>query len=617
MVRYANPGARMPDTPEYPGEYCDALVPATLDLAERAASAVNALTECTDPEFDYELYWIVDLLTDPPEMYHTLDDHVQDKFFLALPQCRTACGSEQNLDVERHLMWTYLRKQGADGMIYIPIEGRPWAIPDQPSPWAGLDELPTSTEAWASVVMAGRVLGAFSVYATIDPAGPWEDAARRLADALKRFCVVEGDVAWLARNWSEPDKPIVPPAEKPVGFRAAVAGWTAQGLLEYHQLLGDNDAACLAAKLMRYVFRDSGYFGPGGEFTVEFPDQPHIHFHAHTCQIMAALQASRATDDSELSRMAMTAYDYALGRGETLVGFFPEWLTPADPETGKPAGPFSSEICEVADMIMSALRFCHMGVDKWDDVDRWLRNQFAECQLTDTNWLEDGHMEKADRDAHPLPGAGSDVPKGGTAKRVAERAIGSFSGWPSANDFVQGNGWSIMHCCTGNGARALYHAWQSILSVDDGALKVNLLMNRSSQWADVDSHVPYSGQVDIRMKQAMKLSIRLPEWVEPGEEVCDVNGETRPLEHDGRYAVVGDVAAGDVATLSFPIHERTEVLEIERQRYTTVIRGNEVVSIDPPGTNRPLYQRGHYRGGRTLWKSVSTFAPANEIDWYG
>lgn len=611
-MHYVNPEAPLPPVPEYPGQSYERLVPATLDLADRTSLAVNALTECTDPDYDYELYWIVDLLASPATMYHTVDDHVQDKFFLALPLCRTACGSEQNLAVERHLMRTYLRKQGPDGMIYIPITGRPWALPRQPNPWAGLDELPTNPDHWASVVMAGRVLSGFAVYAVKDPSGPWTVAARRLAEALGRLCIVEGDGAYLARNWSQPDMPVTAPERRPVGFRAAVAGWVALGLTDYHRLIGDDAAIDLAGKLMRYVFRDSGYFGPHGQFTEEFPGSATIHFHAHTCQIQAALRVAEVTGDRDLVDRALSAYDFAVRQGEPLVGFFPEWL--AYKGGGYGVGPFSSEICEVADMIMSALTLSRIGIDRWDDVDRWVRNQFTECQLTSANWLEDGHFEKADRQKHPLPGAGCETPAYGTSDRVAERAIGSFSGWPSANDFVQGDGWSIMHCCTGNGTRALYYVWRNILTVADRALRVNLLLNRASQWADLDSHLPFTGRLDVRMKQAMDLSIRLPEWVQPQDAICSVNGKPHELTADGRYVSVGTRAVGDRVTLTFPITERTNVVFIEKSCYTLVRRGNEVVSIDPPGRKCPLYQRGHYRYGTTLWKRTTRFCPDVEID---
>ena len=266
-------------------------------------------------------------------------------------------------------------------------------------------------------------------------------------------------------------------------------------------------------------------------------------------------------------------------------------------------------------MIASALKLCLLGVDKWDDVDRWVRNQFAEGQLTDINWLTDGHLEL--RDSREMPGAGSDaaVAAHGTTDRVPQRVLGSFSGWPSANDLVQGQGWSIMHCCTGNATRGIYYVWENILKYDQGTLRVNLLLNRASRWADLDSHIPYRGRVDLAVKQDLDLEIRIPEWVSPEEARCAVNGQTRPLVFRDRYALVGAVRAGDEVVLEFPIPERTDRLIIEKHKYSVTRRGNDVVHIEPQGHNRPLYQRGHYRQGKTLWKKVTRFVPDQEIRW--
>ena len=115
---YINPEVDSISAPEYPGQYYESMVPATLDLAERASLSVNALTETTNPEYDYELYWVADLLRKKPAMWHSVDDHVQAKFFEALPLVRTACGSAQNIEIERSLMETYLRMQGPDGLLY-------------------------------------------------------------------------------------------------------------------------------------------------------------------------------------------------------------------------------------------------------------------------------------------------------------------------------------------------------------------------------------------------------------------------------------------------------------------------------------------------------------------
>ncbi len=611
-LTYINPDAPRVAAPEYPGEYYDAQVPATLDLAERARLCVNALTECTDPDYDDELYWIVDLLAREPAMYHTVDDHVQAKFFSALPLNRTQCGSTQNLDVEHRLMQTVLKMQGPDGLLYIPIKGRPWALPATANPWA-IDPLPTGDH-WCSIVMNGRWLGGFCTYALKYPAGPWAEAARRLARGLMNLCIVEGDIAYLTAMIAEPGKTPPKPASRPRGLRAGLNGWVAHSLAQCARSLGLREAGDVAAKLMRYVLRDSGYFGPGGEFTYEFPGENRmIHFHAHTAQIMAALEAVQVTGDQELLALAQRAYDYAVSQGEPLVGFFPEWLDYKGGAYGE--GQVSSEICEVADMIASALKLSLLGIDKWDDVDRWVRNQFAECQLTDTGWLTDGHLDRADRKLAPLPGAGCSGPEYGTTDRVIERAVGSFSGWPAINDFVQGKGWSVMHCCTGNATRAVYYVWEKILTYAEGKLRVNLLLNRASQWADVHSHIPYRGQVDVKIKQDLDLEIRLAEWVKPEEARCTVDGKPRDLMFDGRYARVGAVRAGQAVTLTFPIPERTDRVIVEKRPYTLIRRGNDVVHIDPPGKNCPLYQRGHYRQGETLWRNVRRFVPAQEIPW--
>ncbi|MBT3275787.1 MAG: hypothetical protein HN368_21740 [Spirochaetales bacterium] len=119
-LNYIKSDAAAPSMPVYSGSRYDALVPATLDMADRAGLCVNVLTESVDPEYDNELYWIADLLAGPPKMYHTVDDHVQAKFMVALPLCRTASGSEQNLDVEHSLMHVLLKMQGEDGLIYLP-----------------------------------------------------------------------------------------------------------------------------------------------------------------------------------------------------------------------------------------------------------------------------------------------------------------------------------------------------------------------------------------------------------------------------------------------------------------------------------------------------------------
>ena len=98
-----------------------------------------------------------------------------------------------------------------------------------------------------------------------------------------------------------------------------------------------------------------------------------------------------------------------------------------------------------------------------------------------------------------------------TDEAVTRRNLGAFAGWPGPNDWVHQIG--IQHCCTGNGTRTLYYAWEHIVQAKKGILRVNLLLNRASMWADVYSFIPYQGKVAIRMKKAISLLVRAPAWV--------------------------------------------------------------------------------------------------------
>ena len=172
-----------------------------------------------------------------------------------------------------------------------------------------------------------------------------------------------------------------------------------------------------------------------------------------------------------------------------------------------------------------------------------------------------------------------------------------------------------MHCCTGNGTRAIYYVWNHIVHWKDGKLRVNLLLNRASPWADIHSFIPYEGRVDVKIKKASELSVRIPEWVKPDKTTCQVSGTDRPLSWDGRYAVVGKVEPGDVATLTFPIFERMDKVQIQGKDYTLIRKGNEVVHIDPPGEYSPLYQREKYRENQARTKKVERFVAEQQIAW--
>ena len=582
------------EVPAYEGTRYEALVPDTLDLQERAALAVNVLTRATDPDADYEQYFGVRFRHNPPMMQHNYSDQCQNKFMEALPLMRINTGSDLNSEVDRRWMEAALHRLGPDGIAYTPMRGRPWALIGG----AGYN-VHAEGEQFIEPFFGGRLLSAMMIYHRRDGGSLWRVEAERLVDGLADLAVDRGRYAYFAPSTHYAVKGSTDEYGKRHRVMGAHVAFVTLGLVHAYRETGYEPAVDLAGKLIRYMLDELHYIGEDGSYTPGHRAalKGWAHFHMHTYALLSMLEYARVTGDVGLLELVRKGYEYGKANGDTMLGYFPENLGSWQLE--------HSELCEVADMIALGLKLTEAGVgDYLDDVDRWVRNMFAEGQLTPQkgDWLK--------RLSADLPVSAVD-PMYQTTDRVVERNVGAFAGWPKANDW--GN--SIMHCCTGNGTRTIYFLWENTLTHDSDNLRVNLLLNRASAWADVNSHVPYTGQVDVKIREKLDLSIRIPEWVKRGEVRIQVNGVDREAEWDGRYAVVGEVKPGDVATMTFPIAERTDTTWIEKERYTLVRKGNDVVAIDPPGRHCPLYQREHYRGNATRWRQADRFISKERIYW--
>jgi len=632
IVSYIRDEIRPVEVPPYNGQRYETLAPHTFDLAERMALAVNGLTGPTDPKYDYELYFRLWATGNPPVMNHDGGDPCVAKFMEALPLMRIASGTELNVHVERCWMESWLRMIGPDGLHYWPE--RPWVTIDSMEPVHGDRRLGQ----YALPLINGRFLAAMTIYAIRDPDGPWRRACRRMVDALGEWVIDRGEWAYFPVGALAPGAPRLTDAPVPRGTDAMRCGARViPALVQYHRAFDYEPAIVLAGKLARYFLEHGCYIHPDGSWMPDKPADgelvdPHAHapdlallpknveeahFHGHTVCLEALLDYALAVGDTDLAGFVEKSYCWGAQHGARLIGFFPESLFSSRIEIG--------EICETADMIALAIKLsaAHIG-DYWDDAERYLRNHFAECQLTKPylfdrvperlimnsmrpNSSRGGTLGRMDHWASP-----EQIPDDFCLDRVIERNVGAFSGYSPPNDWGPGS----MHCCTGNAARALYYAWEHALTEKDGVLSVNLLMNRASALADVHSHLPYTGRIDVSIKRETRLKIRIPGWVKPDEATCTFNGAQRTPSWEDRYAAVGRATKGDQVSLTFPISEESlENVYIEKQPFTLVIKGYEVVAIDPPGRLCPLYQRDHYRQGNTLWKRVTRFISDEEIYW--
>jgi DUF1680 family protein len=297
-----------------------------------------------------------------------------------------------------------------------------------------------------------------------------------------------------------------------------------------------------------------------------------------------------AADDREVLERVDACYRWAREMGDPLIGFYAEAMPGSDQYLGRQGN--TVEICEVADMVLLALYLTRAGIgDYWDDVDRWVRNMYAEGQIRSAGFLDrlpDGYFNPAPRGNRYQD-----------TRDVAERSIGSFLGWMRANDGlkveasdggVRLSDHSIMHCCTANGARTLYYVWDSIVTAGPGVVRVNLLLNRVSPELDVLSFLPAEGRVVLRIKSRANVEVRLPEWCDPGTVRAELGDEDIKTSVDGQFIGVAGLERGDRLTLNFPVPERVIHRVIGEMPYKLVLRGSNVVSIDPKGSALPLFE---------------------------
>ena len=610
----------------YAGQRYEAQVPDTYDIHERARAVQNVMVRAIDTACDGQMYFVAEFAQNPPVMSHEFYDICLPKFAQALPLIRLITGDESDMDVEHTWLDTALRQMAPDGLNYVPLAPFNGFF----SPW--LDDKDATHFCYTMTTY----LPCFAAQYSRSADKLWADAMRRQADGLASVTIDRGDWAFIPMVMFTPHGPRPGDGRMPKAFEAATqVGWALQGLALCHRLTGYEPAGQLARKFCRYLMDQAEWFGADGRFLTDYPpdDVPppdlqwaipeFSHFHAHTICLLNMLDYAVPNDDREVLAFVARSYEWARTQGEhtvyTHLQRIPEWNLGYFPEYLYSPWHEEAESCQVAEMISIGLKLSAAGVgDYWDDVDRWIRNQFAEAQLIDTSWLHDLSCGFPASGSPDVPDAAPDQVHRATDADVIERNRGAFAGWPMPNAWLNHEPHArcrTMHCCTANSARTIYYIFEHICHHDAGRLSVNLLLNRASPWADIESHLPYCGRVDIRIKQPVELSVRIPGWVNLDDVRCTANGSDRRTGTNGRYVGLGQVQSGDVVTLSFPVSDTEKLLEIEKRFYQVTMRGADVVHIDPPGVRGPFYQRDHYRTGQTRTRKVHRFVADETVLW--
>ncbi len=587
------------------GQRYEAQVPDTLDLADRAALAVNSLTRNVEPEKFYAVYQSYPLWTDPANPAG-LTWNITAKNARTLPFMRVMSGSEQNLEVEYNIMKTLLTYVAEDGMMYYPFggegapEGTAYPVVD------GIMALATEVwherdgnDAWLGA-MALLTKGLYNMAIRVEEhkyTYPRSEL-KTVVDEVRAYYPPEsgyredGTWHWTTRG----NKPLIPyrPPDEPYldqqGLEGAVK-WeqshAMRTLVKHYARTGHEKSLELARRLARFCLKPSMWEDTSDE---GYPGHEHGifagHFHGNITALYSLLELAIADDDQRLKELVREAYDHARRVGVIRMGWFPCWVYPE--RYNRDAVYIGiNEACGAADMVLLAVKLSDAGVgDYWDDVDHIVRNHLSEMQACDIELIR---------------ATGDPV-----HDHVRERFVGGFG-----DGGVTGLQRNINGCCSANGAMGLYYAWHGITRFDQGVATVNMFLNRASAWMDIDSCLPYEGKVALHNKQAHTAYVRIPAWVPRAALKTTVNGKAVKTAKSSAYLLFSNLKPGDEIQLEFPVDQRTDTYTINKQEYSVSFRGSTVVDID----NRiesdklyPYYLRDGFKGTKAPTKTITRFA---------
>lgn len=530
------------------------------DLASRACLGINAMTGLVNPERGGQPYTYVECHTDPPIASHAPWDHGDSagRVLDALTLARIMTGSAPN-EHDADLLNLLASNQRDNGMMQVPAEPWTFTAPVMEMEWTPRGAL----MAWTTRFLA------------LDDQ---ESRARaeKLVSALHKKAVWDGTMAWYPASHLPENGWIDrrPPVDKMASI--LVGGQIIYPLLRFADATGSDEALSLARGLVKFLKEKTNVFNAHGALDCDKAR----YLHSVASVLKSALKVAIMTNDDGLRDWAKTGYECVRDLG-TEFGFFPHGTQGAEAQQG--------DVCTTKDMIELALMLGgNVNYTYFADAERFGRNHLLESQILDLDWV---CGEKEVDFAQDL-WCGHHPPEGVTTDNVCDRALGAFASWTKVNDAFDPTNPRLMLRSTGAGIRALYDLWHYAVTREEGAVCVNLHFSRDTRWATVTSHVPQQGRLDILMKTAGVLAVRVPDHLRSDQIDVVVNNQRNRHERlSYGYAWIEALQNGDSVTVSWPTTERALLYDIEGKHYTGYWRDETLLRLTPEGPLAPLYKR--------------------------
>jgi hypothetical protein len=415
------------------------------------------------------------------------------------------------------------------------------------------------------------------------------------------------------------------------GWQHLYVGWAAGAFSKWNELTGDpadlDFAVALANRLCHSEDPngDDGSLRPDGSFggkRQESSGSWHMHGHTHCLPGLVhlggrLLQAGRRDDGLRFITQAARTFDWLYDPARnpdagSLTGWLGEWLITATGWNRKT----DCEGCTMGDIVRTA---CALGASSrldpslaplaayYDRAEQIYSGEVLEQVFRPTTQYLAvvkeclaRRVEKELTNAPPESRAAEVERRYGEALKTSARMTGQqlgLCGFPDWANNLKSDldpdlpAIHMQGCCSDATIRASHAVWSQTVTGDAAETRVNLAFNRDSPLARVVSCLPHRGELDILVKQARRLLVRVPAWA-PKEEVrAFADGQPLPLEWADSYVVFDRLAAGRQLTVTYPLRLAQVTEPIQGVQYTERWRGNTIVDISPPGKWIPMFHR--------------------------